>query len=177
MRKIARIRNLAIAAATIFFAVLLIMEVSYGLLLIILALGIYLIAMGGRFLAFYFTMAKNMVDGMKIFYLGIIILDLGIFVAAGYGGSERLIMMYLMGYRGIVGVIALLRFREARKNDAPWKRHLLNAAVNIGVVAAGILFGKQPNIVVYVYCASLFYSAAERIISTLKKTAIVYVPT
>ena len=52
---------------------------EYGLFLVSALLSFGLIVFGARKLVYYFTMARHMVDGRSILYLGVIAFDFGIF--------------------------------------------------------------------------------------------------
>ena len=176
MRKATRIKNLVIALIMIAFAIILLTIPQFGPLLTILVLGAGMIISGIRSLIYYFTMAKNMVDGKKVLYRSIFILDVGAFLMAGYNGSEQLILLYLMGLLAISGGMDLIRALELKKEGAPWKRRLASGLIAMILLIAALFSMSDPQLVVYIFCIGLFYSAVVRIISIFRKPAVIYIP-
>ena len=163
-----RIGMIFSALISAFCAWLMLWMGEVGFLLVLFLLGITLLLYGLRCLVFYFTMARFMVDGKRIFYLGAIALDFGI------------VALYLLGAHAFSGAVSILRALEARKLEAPdWKLKLPVGIVNIGFAAAALVFGLllgNMRDLTWIYAAGLIYSALENLISAFRKTAIVYIP-
>ena len=176
MRKITRIRNLILGLLTIAFAVVLFLEPESGPLVILLILGAGLVVSGIGTLIFYFTMARHMVGGKKMFYRGILLLDLGAFLLAGYSGSARLIRLYLLATFALSGAIDIVMARSARKQGAPWVYRVIGGLLSIAILILAMVFKGNPHTVVYMFCAGLLYLGVTRIISVFRKTAIIYIP-
>ena len=176
MTKFTRIRNLIIGLIMIAIAVTLLLEPASGPVVILLILGIGLVGSGIGTLIFYFTMARHMVGGKKMFYRGILILDLGALLLAGYQGSEQLVLLYLLGVVAISGGIDIIRALESRKAGAPWKFRLVGGLVSIAILLVGLACMSNPHTVVYIFCFGLLYLGVARIISVFRKTAVVYIP-
>ena len=151
-----------------------------GFMLVSLLLSIGLVIFGARNLIFYFTMARHMVNGRSILYIGVIALDFGIFTLSVSDIHGVFTVLYLLGVHAFSGVIDILRAREARQFEAPsWKISLAEGIANIGValvaVVFGIFLGNMRNLTV-IYAAGLIYSALLNMISAFRRTAIVYIP-
>ena len=150
-----------------------------GVLLVSLLLSISLIAMGVRSLAFYFTMARHMVDGRRSLYIGVIILDFGIFTLSISRNYGLFIMVYLLAVYAFTGVMSILRALEARRFGASsWRLKLTEGIVSIAFAGAAVAFGLLHGnmaALTRIYAAGLIYAAITRLISAFRKTAIVYI--
>ena len=62
--------------------------------------------------------------------------------------------------------------------DPKWKRQLIEGVVNLlvalGTGVVGIAF-HSTDLVVYIYCVCLLYTAVMKIASAFKRTAIIYI--
>ena len=176
MRKLTRFKNLIIGIVMIVFALVLLIWPQFGTPMIMLVAGIGLLIYGLYSLIFYFTMATHMVGGKSIFYRGILLLDLGVFMLSAYKGSERLIFLYLMVLLAATGLIDLVRALEFRKEGASWKLRALSGIVCIAILILGFIYRKGPRTMVYIFCLGILVSAANRIASVFRKTAVLYIP-
>lgn len=153
---------------------------EYGFFLVSALLSFGLIVFGARKLVYYFTMARHMVDGRSILYLGVIAFDFGIFTLSIADQHGVFIVLYLLGAYAFSGLIDILRAREARQFDAPsWKLSLAEGIVNIGVAVLAVVFGfvlGNMRSLTLIYAAGLIYSALLNLLSAFRKTAIVYIP-
>ena len=157
-------------------AVMLLYSDRIAVLIVIFVLGCSLIVNGLRSLVFYGNMARHMVGGRMTLYRGLILLDLGVFIIGTFSGSENeIIMTYILAFRAVNGIIALLRMIESKKTDAPWKKSMITAVINLGLVVVGSIFTQSSVAVVLVYCIGLAVTAITRIATAFQKTAIVYI--
>ena len=171
-----RIKNVLIGVFIIIGGIILMAFPDNGLIIVASILCLSLFIYGIRSLVYYFSMARHMVGGRIILYLGIIILDLGMFALMLTNIPRFYIVLYLLVIYAFSGVIDVLRSLEAKKYQAPsWKFFLASGLVNIVVAVLCIVFIKRGDMIVYFYGAGLIYSAVVRIISALRKTAIVYI--
>ena len=177
MGKMQRIRNVVTGILTIVMSlVMLLLPAEDAFLTAALILSFTLIVRGGWMLIYYFTMARNMVGGRSLLYIGIIITDLGIFTLSLTEIPHFYLMMYLFATHAFGGVIDILRSLEAKRLDSPsWKLNLSKGIVNTAVALLSVVFLRRIGVLVYLYCAGLIYSAVVRIISAFRKTEIVYV--
>ena len=176
MRKLTRVKNLIIGLAMIVVALVLFQWPKFGTPMIMLIPGFGLLAYGIYSLVFYATMAVHMVGGKSIFYRGILLLDLGVFMLAAYRGAEKLIFLYLMVLLLASGGIDLVRALDFRKQGAAWKTRAFFGIVSILILIAGFVYRKNPDTMVYIFCLALLSSALNRIITAFRKTAVIYIP-
>lgn len=175
MKASGRIRNLIIAAVMILFVAVLLAVPESGAGIIALVMGVAFIAYGIVSLVNYFSKFRYMIGGKRVFYTGAIALDAGLILAGSLDKSRVVILLYLLGLRALSGLVDLLRGMEARRNESHWKFHMFSAAFNIIIVAAGLIFLRSQNTVVYIYCTGLLISAADRILTAFRKTAFVVI--
>lgn len=151
-----------------------------GFFLVSALLSFGLILFGTRKLVYYFTMARHMVDGRSILYLGVIAFDFGIFTLSIADQHGVFIALYLLGAHAFSGIIDILRAREARQFEAPsWKISLAEGIANISVAVVAVVFGLvlgNMRSLTMIYAAGLIYSAFLNLLSVFRKTAIVYIP-
>ena len=176
MRKLTRFKNLIIGVIMIVFALLLLIWPDYGTPAIMLVVGLALLIYGIYCLVFFGTRAVHMVGGKRIFYRGILLLDLGVFMLAAYKGSERLVFWYLMLLLAATGSIDLIRALDFRKAGAPWKVRAIVGAACIIVLFVALIYRKNPQTLVYIFCIALTISAISKIASVFRKTAVIYIP-
>ena len=151
-----------------------------GFQLVSLILSMSLIVFGLRKLIYYFNMARHMVNGKSLLFIGVIALDLGIFTLSISRYQGPLIALYLLGFYAFAGVIDILRAREAKQLEAPaWKFSLAEGIANIGFAAAAFVFGLllgNLRLLANIYAVGLLYAAFLNLLSAFRKTAIVYIP-
>ncbi len=58
---------------------------------------------------------------------------------------------------------------------ALWRRSMTRGIINILIALSCTVCIGWPNYIVYVYAACLVYSAINQIVTSLRKTAIVYI--
>lgn len=176
MGKLHRIANVLIGLATIFCGLVLIAEPRIGIHLIIILLSISLTIYGLRTLVFYITMARHMVGGMRMLYVSIIALDLGLFSVTLLESSPIYLAFFLSAVLIFDGGMGLMRALEARKLHAPYRMQLFTSITTVIVALLCLVFLRSPEALTYAYSAALCYSACLRIASALKNTDIVYIP-
>ena len=88
MTKRNRISNIIRGAASILFALLLILVHEAGLTLVLIIIGIGMTLKGIKSLIYYLSIAKHMVDGKLVLCQGLIYLDLGIFTSSIAGNPD-----------------------------------------------------------------------------------------
>lgn len=175
-----RVRKILGALFMVLCAGLVLYAGEDGFVLIALFLCILLVFIGLRFLVFYFTMARYMVDGRSSLYNGLILLDLGIFTISVMNDPRLFVILYVLGINIFTGVIDILRALEARKLQSPsWHLNLVSGAVSIFFALAGAfsaLVLKDMKVLTVIYVIGMLWSAATKLVSAFRKTAIVYIP-
>ena len=176
MKKLTRFKNLIVGVVLIVFAFILLIWPRFGTPLIMLVFGIGLLIYGIYSLIFYCRMAIHMVGGKRIFYRGILLLDLGVFMLSAYKGSERLVFLYMMVLLAATGAIDLVRALDYRKQGAAWKLRAIVGVVCIVILISGLIYRRNPSTMVYIFCLGLLSAAISRIASVFRKTAVIYIP-
>ena len=176
MSIVQRIENVLIGVLIIIGSVTLMAFPDDGLIIVVSILCLSLFIYGIKSLFYYFSMARHMVGGRIILYLGIIILDFGVFALMLTDIPRFYIVLYLLVIYAFSGVIDILRSLEAKKyNPSTSKLFLASGVINIAVAVLCIVFIRHGDIIAYFYSAGLIYYGIIRIITAFRKTAIVYI--
>lgn len=171
-----RIKNVLLGVLIILGSVILIAFPEEGLIITAAILSLSLFIYGIKNLIYYITMARHMVGGRIMLYLAVIVLDLGMFTLMMTNIPKIYIALYLVVVYAFAGAIDILRALEAKKYQASmWKLSLISGIINVVVAILCIVFMGSTNMIVYLYCAGLIYSAIVRIVTAFRKTAIVYI--
>ena len=121
-------------------------------------------------------MARHMVGGRIMLYLAVVVLDLGMFTMMLTNIPKIYIVLYLVVVYAFAGVVSILRALEAKRYQAPmWKLSLISGIINVVIAILCIIFMRSTNMIVYLYCVGLIYSAIVRIVTAFRETAIVYI--
>ncbi len=167
-----RIKNILIGIAIILGALILIAFPEETASILSLSLFIY----GIKTLIYYATMARHMVGGRIMLYLAVVVLDLGMFTMMLTNIPKIYIVLYLVVVYAFAGAVGILRALEAKRYQAPmWKLSLISGIINVVIAILCIIFMRSTNMIVYLYCVGLIYSAIVRIVTAFRKTAIVYI--
>ena len=119
--------------------------------------------------------AGSSVGGKLLLYVSLIALDLGVFTATLLDTPGIYIILYLIGAHAFSGAINIMRALEARRYGGAWRVNAMQGAVGLLVALACVVFLRRTDILVYIYSAGLIYSAAMRIVTAFRRTAIVYI--
>ncbi|MBQ3425791.1 MAG: DUF308 domain-containing protein [Clostridia bacterium] len=176
MTKLQRIKNIFSGLFSLAFSLLILWDHEDGFELIMLVLGFSMLIRSINSLVYYFTMARHMVGGKYSLYLGIIMFDFGVFTLAMSDIPRIYIVFYLMACHAFSGVIDIMRGLEAKSYETPWKLNTTHGIVSILTAIICCIFIKSKLILVYIYAAGLIYSSFTRIISSFRRSAIVYIP-
>lgn len=176
MGKIRRIWNVLFAFIMITGGILLIFLQDLGFEMIALGITIFLTFRGLKFIIYYFSMARHMVGGKTMLLIGVFLLDFGIFTSAVLDEPKMLVIIYLMaGHLFNGGVNAIKAVREKKEKTGTWKRDITESIVHLILAFLCIFFIGNTEVLVIIFSLGLFYSAVERIISSFRRTAIVYI--
>ena len=171
-----RIKNILIGIAIILGALILIAFPEDGIIITASILSLSLFIYGIKTLIYYVTMARHMVGGRIMLYLAVVVLDLGMFTMMLTNIPKIYIVLYLVVVYAFAGVVSILRALEAKRYQAPmWKLSLISGIINVVIAILCIIFMRSTNMIVYLYCAGLIYSAIVRIVTAFRETAIVYI--
>ena len=146
---------------------------SDGYTLVIYLLGISLTLYGLGTLIYYFQMARFMVGGRTMLYIGIIAFDFGVFTNTLTDVPHYYILLYLILIHAFSGLVEILRVMEARRYGAKsWRLKLAHGIINLVMAFSCIVFIKQLKAAVFIYSLGLIYSAVMRIISACRRTSM-----
>ena len=176
MTKTRRIMNITGAVFSIQGALLLMLIPQIAFIIIALGVGLWLTYKGGRYIIYYLTHANHMVGGKRILLAGLILFDCGAFSTTLIDQAQAIIIIYVVGCHVIAAILGFVRMSGNRKDGNPgWKIDLAQGIGNVVLVVLCLIFIRYVEIPVYIYCAGSIYSSILTIISSSKKTAIVYV--
>ena len=175
MGRLQRIANFFISILMIGCGVELLLDPKGGLHVVAIILGLAIVVYGARKLWYYLTMARHMAGGLSVLFIAVIALDIGSFSLLLSGDPKIAIVMYLVCYNMYTGVLAIARGIESKLFNSPWKASVLHGIVNIALVALCLAFVGSDQILIFVFCIGLFYSAGVRLISVFKPTEIIYI--
>ncbi len=151
-----------------------------GFRLVALFMSLSLILYAARTLAYYFFMARRMVDGKWILFKGVILLDCGVLSLSIADEAAYIVILYIIAVCAFTGVVTILRALEAvRYRSRAWRLTMAEGLLNIGFAAASVVCGfgmRNLKIVCWIYASGLVYSAILKMISVFRRTAIVYIP-
>ena len=160
--------------------------VAYGLIMIsfqddayraaVSLLSLTFAFMGLKYLFYYFTMARFMVNGRMILYKGVILFDFGLVSASLIDMPKIYLLTYLVSIHALTGAVDILRAMEARRFGArSWKLKFSHGIGNLILAACCLIFIKKINIAVNIFAIGLIYSGIIRIITAFRKTSLIYI--
>ena len=149
---------------------------EYGYRVVIILLDVALLIWGVRLLIFYFTMARFMVGGMRVFYQALILIDLGLFAFSLEKYPQTIAMLYLVGTMAFSGGLSLLRALEARRMGAgSWRTACAVGACRLVLSVACLFYLDSVNVMTDLYCLGLVNTAVSHFITAFRPAVIVYV--
>ena len=179
MTKFGRVMNAISALFMIAVAVLMFfLDAIHGLKLVMIVVQAGMTLRGMQAIVYYFSMARHMVGGKNVLFRGMIFLDLGVLAGTIFEHPAVYILIYISALHIFTGAVSALRANESRKIGSSWRLKMAYGITNIAlaliVVICGIAFGRL-SIAVWVYSVGLIYSSVLNIISSFRKTEIVYI--
>ncbi len=179
MTAVRRVSNILISLIEIMMGLLIILLPEFALPAVITLTGLSFIARGIQSLYFYFSLGRSMVGGRAALYRGLLYLDLGLFTCTFALSNIYYTVLYITGVTLFSGLVDMLRAAEAAKGHSPsWVFPLVNGityiVLGVAVIITGFA-GQSVILAMYVYGGGLIYAAIVRIVTSLRKTAIVYI--
>ena len=160
----------------IIFGLLMYLTEGTGYLIILLVLEFALMIFGLQQLIYYFTMARFMVGGKILLFIGIFLLDVGSFSMTVLDESRYTVLLYLIAWHGFIALVKVLRAIEAKRNKASsWRMNALNGALNLLIALSSLACIHNLTMLSYLYSFGLICSGVMRIASSFRKTSIVYI--
>lgn len=157
-------------------AVILAVSPEEALEAVIGLIGLSLLVSGLRLIIYFITMAKNMVGGRLILYKAIILTDLGIFTGLMASVPPVYALFYLYAGIAFSGVMDIMKaFEEKKYSLSGWRLRLYFGVLKILIIVPGLLLSESFHAMVYIYCAGIVHSAAERISTAFRNDEVVYI--
>ena len=176
MSKTRRVFKVIGAILAILGAVAMMMVPEYGFILIAALVGLMLMFKGIGYIFYYITHANHMVGGKRILLIGLLLFDSGVFASALADQAQAILVIYVVACHLIAAVLNIVRTVGNKRDGNPgWKIDLAQFFGNITLVALCLIFIKHVEIPVYIYCAGVIYTSILNIISSFRRTAIVYI--
>lgn len=147
-----------------------------GYLAISVVMTIILFVTGIGMLINFFMLNRFMVGGRRNLYMGLIFVDIALFMMTLNSIPKFYLVIYLVVVYVFTGVIDVLRAREAKAYNSPeWKLTIAAGIANILIGLVSLIFIRNIKITVIIYAGGLIYSAVLRIASAFKKNEIIYI--
>ncbi len=179
MTNMQRVKKVLLALMMILCSAYLVIDPETGFFVVALIVSVSLVLYGMRTLLYYLSMARHMVGGKSILFIGIIVLDLGVFILTTVNDPKLFIVVYLLGIHAFSGAVGVMRAVEARRYASPaWKWSMIGGLANLAVAILAVVVGLFLNSTAelsWLYAACLFYSACAQLVSAFRRTAIVYI--
>lgn len=174
-----RLRGIIIGLAMILAGFIMMIAGEDIYVVIIAILGLVLFFTGLRYLIYYFRLGRFMVGGRMILFIGVILLDFGLFTMTLNDEPLVIIVIYLIAFYAFAGLVDILRAMEAKKFQAgSWKMKFITGVIEIAVAAIALYCGliiRSPRYVVLVYSLGVICSGFMRIVESFRRTSIVYI--
>jgi uncharacterized membrane protein HdeD (DUF308 family) len=184
MSRLQKIKNFISGLIVILYGMLVIALVYFygpvfGLSVIIAILATALLIKGANILRFYSTMARHMVGGQRILYVGFIVFCFGLLTMSIKDLHPSIIIGYLFALHAFEGGVDVAGALSARKNGAKhWRVKLIVGILTVifGLVAAvaGFVF-KATSLIAVIYGIGIIISGCSKIRNSFTKTEVVYI--
>ena len=170
-----RIGQLFIGMVMLCLSVLLILEGQKAYPVIIVIYSLALEALGLRMIWYYFRMARHMVGGTNILFRGILSFDFGMFAGSLVLVPSLYILAYLSATMAFSGLVDLLRGREARRIQGPFKLKTFTGVVKTVTALSCLIFMRTPALVVDIFSVGMVFSAVMRIVNAFRRTPVILI--
>ena len=176
MSKTRRVWNIIIAVLNIQGAIILMLIPNIAFLFIAISVGLMLMWRGLKYLTYYITHANHMVGGKRVLLVGLFLFDFGVFVTILIDEPQAIMIIYVVAIHLVAAILNIIRAVGNKKDGNPgWKIDLAQFIGNLAQVVLCLIFIKHVEIPVFIYCIGEIYASVLKIITSCKKTAIVYV--
>ena len=173
--KLQRIGNLILSILLIIGGVYMLMDPQQALAILAIVMSAALLLYGVGKLLYYIRMARHMTGGLTVLFIAIIALDVAAFAISAIKGPKFALALYLICYYAITGVLSIARGVESKLFGSSWIPSILQALVCLSVASLCVTFINSDEIIIWVFCLSLFYTAGVRLVSVFKPTEIIYI--
>ena len=140
MTSMKRVKKVLQALLMLLCVCFLVVDPEDGFFIVALIVSFSLIAYGVRTLLYYFGMARHMVGGKSILFIGIIVTDIGVFILTTVDDPKLFIVVYLLGVHAFSGAMSVLHAVEAKRYASPsWKWSLLGGLADLAVAVLAVI--------------------------------------
>jgi len=176
MTKMMRIRNIIVSLIMIFISLVLFIDGDEGFTVVSVFLCLSLFATAIKELYYYFSMARYMVGGRRVFYKGVVLLSFA-FSAITFDDLPKIaVLVYLVALLFIGNLFDVLGALDLKKvGSNKWISKFCVGMLGIILSIVCLLYYKKPEIVTYMYAVGLFYTSVAKIINSCRKTSIIYI--
>lgn len=179
MNRRQRIQSFFIGLAMLLCCAVMIHSPQLGYFAAAIMIILSMLSYGVKLLIYYQTMARHMVGGKAMLFLGVLVLDFGVFVTSMVDNPMLFLLVYLLLFHGFSGVVSVMRSREAKfYSTASWVLNLLVGIVNLGVALGAVVAAlvlRSVQVLGYLYFLGMLYAAFMRIVSAFRRTEVVYI--
>ena len=121
-------------------------------------------------------MARHMVGGLTVLIIAIIAIDVGAFGAAMVVENPVLaIAMYLSTYHTVAGFLSIARGIESKMFRSSWIPKVVTGLISLALASLCTSFVNSGEVVIWIFCIGLFYSAVVRLVEAFRPTDIVFI--
>lgn len=175
MGRLQRLGHVLLGLLMLLCSFLLFVDPDGGINIVASILALMMLFYGLQKLIYYFTMARHMVGGYSLLFVGIIAIDLGAFALTLLDQPHITIVIYLISYFGIMGVAGVLRAIEGRRFGLRWHTSLIHGIISLLLVLSCIVFMGDTDLIMTVFSIGLAYSAIRHIATSLRKTDVIFI--
>lgn len=148
MTRLQRVGNVIFGLLMIACGILLLTDPEDGLYLVLVILGGALLLSGVRSLVQYATLARHMVNGKTLLYVGVFEIDLSLVAILYLGDPALVVALYLVGTSLLSGGIGLVQSLKEKSFGTRWKLDLARNAVLLATGIASLCFLQTPKVLV-----------------------------
>lgn len=179
MTSFQRIKKFLAGLGMLLVCIGMILEPEDGYYVVAVYISLSMVISGIKSLVYYATMARYMVGGKSILYRAMVMTDMGLFTLTAMTIPKIYLIGHLLISHGFSGLVDMMKAMEDKRLQASsWRMSFVQGLGNLvsAVAALTCLMNESIELVTYIYCAGLIYSALMQMVSACRKTAIVYIP-
>ena len=176
MSKFQKIVSILKSILIIIIGLLMIISPSDGFFILILILQLGLLISGIKLLVYYFSMARYKVGGLSTLYKSIIVIDSALLLFSFSTAHPKLVMALLIIAIAFEGVVYIMKAMKSRTLEySSWKTQLLHGLIYFIIAILCLFFMDNTTISTILFAIGLIVSAVSDIITSVKKTEIIYI--
>lgn len=176
MSKLGRVGNVLFGLLLIAIAAVMVFALSTqdALMAMVTLLAITLALYGLRTLWLYISLARHMVGGKALLYVGVLAIDAAAVVMV-IMANQFLAGIYLSITYFLLGAVNAMHVMDDKQYGTPWRGHMVQAVIYLLLGIACLVLNSSADLLVTVYCIGLVYNAVMRIYNALRPQAVAYI--